>query len=329
MLLYPLEEQLDLPTTSIKVSARLRCDVEIVGQKDQRLPGFWVFQANVFHGPGVGLSRIKSRQGDFLVADQPNRLVDRPRTGPVELQGLFGSGYEECSSLVEGKQPLGIDLATVHDIERTRLGSKQIQDFDTVQQTVGNQHKCWDCAPQVKQRIDLDSGLRSSIIGPSEQRHTQAYGGGVEGIDGSLEIQPEVVFGIKPAGSSDQRLSEFGVDAAIPAVVCIGKIGMCDIPSYAHLVQLGRLGLQAARDVPQALSVGHLSKGHAQERVLAVNRPGVEIPAVLADQPPKCVPQGANSVSWAKTRFPVYIGFPHANPGIVAQFVDGVKVGDT
>jgi len=191
MLFDPLEEQLDLPATAVKIADCLCFDLEVVGQKDLRLASLRVFQANSSHRPGVALSRIEPGQHNFLVADQPNRLVDRLGTDPFDLQGLFGTGYEECASLVDGKQPPEIDIGSLHDGERTGLGTEQIQNVDIVQKAVGNQHKRWDCASEIEQGVNLYGGLGLSIIVPREQRQAQADGSGIEGVDSPIEIQIE------------------------------------------------------------------------------------------------------------------------------------------
>ena len=290
MLLDPFEEQFDLPAAPIKIADRLCGDLEVVGQKDQRLASLRVFQAHPSKQLGISLSGVEDGQPDLLIADQSSRFVDWPGVDPFELQGLLCSSDEEGSGLVDGEQSLEIDVSPVHDIESTRFGAEQVENVDIVQQTVGNQHECWDGTPEVEQRMNLDCGLGLSIVGPRKQRKAQSDGRGIEGIDRSLEVQSEILFGIKPAGGADQRLRELGVDAPVAAFVGIGQVGTSDIAPDAHVIELGRLGQQTALDIAQASPVGQLSEGHAQKLIPTTKCSGIEVALVLADQPSKGVP---------------------------------------
>lgn len=290
MLLDPFEKQLDLPSAPIKVADGLGRDLEVVGQKDQSLSGLRVFQSNPSERARVALSRVKPGQGNFLIANQPEGLVDRLRSDPFELQRLLGARYKECTGLVDREKSLEVYLGAVHDVEGAWFGSEQIQDVDIVQQAVGNQHKRWDCAFEIEQGMDFDGHLRFPEVGPRKQRQTQADGGGVQSIDGPVQIQSEIVVGIQATGGSDQRLGKLGIDAPIPSLVRIGKVGASDVATQTHVVQLGRLGLKASGDIPQALPIGQLRKGHAQKLVPTSERSGVEVAVVLADQPSKGVP---------------------------------------
>ena len=112
--------------------------------------------------------------------------------------------------LFDGKQPLEIDIGSIHHAERTGPGAEQIQNINIVQKAVGDQHKRWVAASEIEQGVDLDGNLGLSIIGRREQRQAKADDIGIEGVDNPLEIQPEIVVGIKPARCSDQRLSKLG-----------------------------------------------------------------------------------------------------------------------
>ena len=57
------------------------------------------------------------------------------------------------------------------------------------------------------------------------------------------------------------------------------------------MIELFGLRPQARLDVAQALPLGQLGEGHAQEFLIqATEAPDVEIPAIFACQTPKCVP---------------------------------------
>ncbi len=176
--------------------------------------------------------------------------------------------------------------------------------------------------------MDFDGRLRFPEVGPRKQRQTQTDYGGIERVDGSVQIQSEIVVGIQAACGSDQRLGKLGIDSPISAFVCIGKVGGSDVATQTHMVKLGRLGLKASDDIPQALPVGQLGEGHAQKLIPTPKRSRDDVSVALADQLSTGM-RGCNSISWAKTSFPAYIGFPQANPESVGQVAAGVQVGDT
>lgn len=290
MLLDPFEKQLDLPSAAVKIADGFGRYLEVVGQKDQSLSGLRVFQSNSSERAGVALSRVEPGQGNLLIANQPKGLVDRLRSHPFVLQRLLGPRDKKRTGLVDRKQSLEIDIGAIHHVERTRLGPEQVQDVDIVQQAVGDQHKRWDCASEIEQSMDFDRSLRFPEVGPWEQRQTQADGGGIERVDSPVQIQSEIVVGIQAAGDSDQRLGKLGIDAPIPSLVRIGKVGASDVATQTHVVKLGRLRLKASGDIPQALPKSQLRESHAQKLVPTSERSGVEVSVVLADQPSKGMP---------------------------------------
>ena len=75
-----------------------------------------------------------------------------------------------------------------------------------------------------------------------EDREAEIDGGGIEGVDGVIELDAEAVLGIERAGDDDQRLGEIGIDAPIAPFVGIGQGGARDMPADAHVVELGLLG---------------------------------------------------------------------------------------
>jgi len=76
MLLDPFEEQLDLPTATIKIGNALRRQVEMVGQEDQRL-ALGIFDLCTSDRRWKMLLRIKAGQRAQLIADDAGRAVCR------------------------------------------------------------------------------------------------------------------------------------------------------------------------------------------------------------------------------------------------------------
>ena len=87
-------------------------------------------------------------------------------------------------------QPLEIDVAAIHDIERAGLGHDLIKDVHVVHFAVGDADKRWDIAVQVQQRVHLDGGLGREMR-PREQRQAQVDGGGVQRIEALSRSTPK------------------------------------------------------------------------------------------------------------------------------------------
>ncbi len=105
------------------------------------------------------------------------------------------------------------------------LGYDGVEDVDVVQFSVGNLNKCGDRATQIEQGVHLDGGLVGSKPGPGEQRQAEVDGGGVQGIDGVVEIETERLVGLPGAGDADQHLSEVGEDVPVVRLVGVGQGG--------------------------------------------------------------------------------------------------------
>ena len=82
-----------------------------------------------------------------------------------------------------------------------------------------------DGATQIEQGVHLDGGLVGSKPGPGEQRQAEVDGGGVQGIDGVVEIETERLVGLPGAGDADQHLSEVGEDVPVVRLVGVGQGG--------------------------------------------------------------------------------------------------------
>ena len=57
---------------------------------------------------------------------------------------------------------------------------------------------------------------------PGKNRQTQVDGGGIERVDGVVEIEPQILVGIEGSGNANQGLGEIGVDTPIASLVGLG-----------------------------------------------------------------------------------------------------------
>jgi len=69
----------------------------------------------------------------------------------------------------EEVETLEIQVASVHDVERSSLRHNLVEDLDIVDFAVGNADKRWDIAMEVEQRVHLDGCLVLAEPCPREQ----------------------------------------------------------------------------------------------------------------------------------------------------------------
>ena len=120
-----------------------------------------------------------------------------------------------------------------------------------------------DVAPQVQQRVQLDGGLGGAEQRPRKDRQAQVDGGCVQGVDGVVELKPQVLVGIQRTGDANHGLCELGVDAPVPALIGVGERVARHPAANAHVIELVLVCAQTDFDIAQALAEGELSECHA------------------------------------------------------------------
>ncbi len=182
MLLDTLEEQLDLPAAFVELSHGDRGDGEAVGQEDQAVSRVGVAVSDAAQIVGIVAFGMEAGGAHGLIADQACRLVDRPCGDPPAVELGARPGDEEGAGLVEGIEPLEVEVATVHDIEGAGLDQRFVEQPRIVPSAVADLDDRRDGAAQIEQRVEFDGGLGALEGGPGEELETEVDGRGVEGI---------------------------------------------------------------------------------------------------------------------------------------------------
>ena len=174
---------------------------------------------------------------------------------------------KERSGEREAMQPLEIEIAAVHYVERSGLGRDLIEDVHVMHLAIGNADKQGNVAVQIDQRVQLDRSLVFTKARPRKHRQAQIDGGRVERIGAALQLGTERIVGIQHAGTRNQNLREVGEDAPIVTLIGIGQRRSRNAATNAHVIQLVGRTPQAVLNVAQTLAIGELREGHAQELV--------------------------------------------------------------
>ena len=190
VLLDPLEEQLHLPTLPVEVGNHVRLQREVVGQKYQAF-AFVVFGYNAAQCCGVVRAGLIPRQHTRLIAD--HRCIDsihRMRVAPLELGIALGAGHKESLGLVNHEESGKVQIATIHQVERSRLQRQPVHDVDLVGLSIGDVNEAGDIAAQVQQGVQFDGCLGGAKRRPGEHRQAQVDGAGIEGVN---RCKPHVI----------------------------------------------------------------------------------------------------------------------------------------
>jgi hypothetical protein len=77
-------------------------------------------------------------------------------------------------------------------------------------------------------------------------------------------LNAKVFAGVKRSGFVYQDVSKVGVDPPVSIFVCLGQRGSADVSANAAMIKFRLHCSKAGFDVPQALTIGYLSKSHTK-----------------------------------------------------------------
>ena len=291
VLLDPFEEQLDLPATFVERGNRQGGQRRVVGQKDQRLARFGVFESDAPQVLGVLLGRVMAVEHHTLVADDACAAVDRIGVHAPSVHARFGSGDEECASLMHGIQASKVDVSTIHHVKGARLDRQDVEYVDVVEFAVADVNERGNGTAQVQQRVQLDGGLGRTKRRPVEQAQAQVDGGGVQGVHTGIEIEHRWLLGIQGSGPHDQPLRQRMVNPPVARVQRIGQRRACWGCLQTHVKQLATIGGQAGFDVAQRFAPCELGKRHDAKQVRASQGANTCIAIVAVDDAREGLPR--------------------------------------
>jgi len=289
MLFDPFKEELDLPSAFVQLCNSKSRQNEVVGKEYKSFACFGVVEFDSPNFIWVILSGIEACEDTRLIAYQAGSAIDGMGIQSPELGIALGPDDKEGLREVDLIESDVIEIATIHDVERACFREQVIEDVDVVNLSVGDEGKGRDTSPQIEQGMEFDCCFRLAEMCPWEKRQAQVDGGGVKCIDRLFQLQAEVVLGIKPSSLRDKHLSKISIDTPVPFLIGFGQGTSSDTSSNTHVVTSGRDGTQAGFDIPQAFTIGQLSKGHAEILVPAGESLGALVSLVTLNTPAKVV----------------------------------------
>lgn len=288
MLLDPFEEQFDLPALPIQACNQFGFESKVVGQKRNAFAGL-VLDHHAAQRDGIILAGIENRQHPGLVANNVRLgAIYRAGVAALELGVGFGSSYKEGIGLMDGEQPLEIEIAPIEQVVGAGLDDQIVQGVDLVRLAVADMNKCGYSAAQIEQGVEFDSRFVRSKRRPWINRQTQIDRRRVEGVDRGVQVDRQRILCIQGSCHGDQMLGKVGVDLPRPCSVGIGqRIARNSLAAQPHVIKPLGLGAQIDFDIAQRFAVGQLGKSHGQELIHAGEVLDLVIAAVLGYAPTK------------------------------------------
>jgi len=112
VLLYPAEEQLDLPATAVDRGDRESWQMKGVRQEHEREPTLRIEVADTPEGLGVVLATLPEVETNRLVASHAGCLVHLPGLDDIEAQVALAADHEERLRGMKPMQPLEVHVAS-------------------------------------------------------------------------------------------------------------------------------------------------------------------------------------------------------------------------
>lgn len=266
VLFDPFEEQFDMPSALVDGGDRQGRQFELIGQEGQRLTGLWIDVSDSSQFGGIIRFAFVDAQSNDLIAAQATGLVDGIGLADVEAEIAFGSCDKEGSSLFDTMKSGEVDVSTIHYINASSFDQDLVEYVHVVDTPLCDADEYRDGASKIHEGVQLDGRLGLPKGGPGKHRKAKIYGCGIEGVNHLLDSQSVIFRSIKASGLSDENLSQIGKNPPIPFFVGISQIASSDVAADPHCVEVAAVA-QTGFDVAQALPVGHLRKGHAQELI--------------------------------------------------------------
>ena len=265
MLLDPFEEQFDLPATMIELCDGQGGDGEVVGQKDQRLTGLRIAIPDAAQCVGISPLRIEAAQHHGLVEPQAGGLLHRTGVTPMETEVFLGAGDEEGRMLLDAMQPGKVQVAPVHDVERTGFVNQLIENVHVVDAARRDNDHGGKVALQAQHGVQFDGGFAPTEGGPWKEREAQVDGGRVQGVGGLLKLRGQRFVGVEGGRLLNENLGEIGEDAPVARLVGVGQRAAGGRLANAAVIEFAPQSTQTRFDVAQTLAPGQLGKGQHNE----------------------------------------------------------------
>ena len=238
----------------------------MVGEKDQFLARVGIDKADASQRPRQSLPCFGQRRLSDLIAAHAAAEDLRVGTKAREAQVVFGPRDKECSGAGDLRQSREVHVSAVEQVECAGFENERIQP----QHVVGTCRTHFDLhrnrPAQVELRVQLDARFGRAELGPGKKLQGQVDGRRVQRVDRLVQLQSEILAGIKSSRPFDQSRGQILPQSPVALFVGFGQGHPRHRFAQTEMVKRGRsFGVQAFLDVAQTLAPGQLGKAHADQ----------------------------------------------------------------
>lgn len=147
---------------------------------------------------------------------------------------------------MQGAQALEVQIATIHDVDRSGFWNQDVEHVDVVQLAIRDVDEAGNAAAQIEPRVHLDRRLGRAKECPLKYRQAQVDGRRVQGVGGILQFEPQAFAKVEFSGLYNQALRKLGV-AQLVGIDQRGSLDLLPEPPC------GRAWLTARRGRPRCL----------------------------------------------------------------------------
>lgn len=272
VLLYPFEEEFDLPSALVD-----RCDdqcrkVEVIGQENKPFLCFWVDEADSPESFRVVTLPFIRTEFYNLITSEAGRSVYVSGFSHSKTSVRFTAYDEEGLGRVDLEKAPEVEIPAVEYVYASSFECHLLKEVDVMNRSFCNAYKNWDRAGQVNLGVQLNCCFCFSEGGPREQRQAKVDSRCIHGINHFVQAQGIRVINIETSSLANEGLSDFLINSPVPKFVGVGQIGSCDVSTNPHGVKIPA-GSQATFDTTQTVAIGYLGKCHCQELVTCTHAP--------------------------------------------------------
>ena len=275
MLFNPFKEQLDLPPIFIEESNVFRFEIKVIRVIDKTSMQFWNIIDNSSNNSWVFFFVLLLRKADTLVFEHVISSLKNAFTIDNFISGFtFFSNNEECSGLVNSVESRKVKVSSVKYIACQRLIRKPVHGVNVMNFGIGDSIEHRNLCSDVNLGMDSDSRFCASEFCPSEHRHTEINGCGINCIELSMQLKIFCEslglcngYHVKSKLLKDSMVSEF---------ICLRQHLSVDwLRAKTKVLRFLSMGSCYICEFPEAPATYELAKHQNQQMVPVRHRPTI------------------------------------------------------
>ena len=283
MLLYPSEEQFNLPSLFVKHSNITGLEYKVVGQERESSLQFRSIVDYPPESTGILLLGLIAREAYRLIKQNVIRVVQKVFSVydfVVEMRLLSDDevGVDDVDSVQSGK----VIIAFVKDVECIRLIRNVIHRIHIMDFCFRDMNIGWYLSHNVEKCVNLDSSLCFSEECPLEQTQAEVNGGGVKRIE--LSMQDKLPVQSLALSKINHVVGELFKYPVVPVGIRVGNIAELDVSAAkSEMITLILDGINDTDYFPEAVAAGKLSVHHHKKLIPACEGLHILVSTVLLD----------------------------------------------